>query len=107
MLFGHGVKIGQATSRNAAQFLNNHKVEGVCVASDRPSIAQRVVKLVATAASLDGDSCAVRAFACQVLKVLQLAVFQQVRCSIRNRLALVKPLARSFIACRSGCSHNS
>ena len=58
VILGRGAKIGKATSRLAAQLLNDHKVEAVYVSGDRPSTAQRVVKLGAPAERVAGDSCA-------------------------------------------------
>ena len=58
VLLGRGEKIGKATTRKAAQLLNHHKVEAVYVSGDRPSTAQRVVKLGAPAERVAGDSCA-------------------------------------------------
>lgn len=58
VLLGRGEKIGRATSRKAAQLLNDHKVEAVYVSGDRRSTAQRVVKLGAPAERVAGDSCA-------------------------------------------------
>lgn len=58
VLLGRGAKIGRATSRKAAQLLNDHKVEAVYVSGDRLSTAQRVVKLGAPAERVAGDSCA-------------------------------------------------
>lgn len=58
VLLGRGAKIGKATSRQAAQLLNDHKVEAVYVSGDRRSTAQRVVDAGAPAGRVAGDSCA-------------------------------------------------
>ena len=58
VLVGRGPKIAKATSKEAAQLLNDHKVEAVYVSGDRRSTAQRVVKLGAPAERVAGDSCA-------------------------------------------------
>ena len=58
VLLGRGAKIGRATSRKAAQLLNDHKVEAVYVSGARRSTAKRVVKLGAPAERVAGDSCA-------------------------------------------------